>query len=116
MEECWRRFRSGLMVGYGQVLRLSLGTTLFWSHARALSRFMITLAFLALGVVLLVVAALSGARGVRARLARPRRVGGRALHDPSAEHQETRQRARRVDAGRALHRVGVRPRRPADAE
>ena len=59
-EECWRRFRSGLMVGYGQVLRLSLGTTLFWSHARALSRFMITLAFLALGVVLLVVAALSG--------------------------------------------------------
>jgi GT2 family glycosyltransferase len=49
--ECWRRFRSGLNVGYGQVLRLTVGTALFRGHARALNRYLACLGFLALGVV-----------------------------------------------------------------
>jgi glycosyltransferase involved in cell wall biosynthesis len=50
LRECWRRFRTGLMVGYGQVLRLSLGTPAFWRHARALNRYLAMLGFLLLGL------------------------------------------------------------------
>jgi glycosyltransferase involved in cell wall biosynthesis len=58
--EGWRRFRSGLMVGYGQVLRLGLGTPLFWSHARALNRYVGCLAFVALGLGLAAASLVSG--------------------------------------------------------
>lgn len=57
LAECWRRFRAGLMVGYGQVLRLTLGTPLFWRHVRALNRYLACLAFLALGTAALVLLA-----------------------------------------------------------
>jgi len=66
LRECWRRFRGGLLVGYGQVLRLSLRTPAFWRHARALNRYLATLTFLALGVLATILWLLVGERGVAA--------------------------------------------------
>jgi cellulose synthase/poly-beta-1,6-N-acetylglucosamine synthase-like glycosyltransferase len=58
--ECLQRFRSGLMVGYGQVLRLSLNTPLFWEHARQLNRYVLWLGFLAFGVAAAISSAITG--------------------------------------------------------
>lgn len=57
--ECWRRLRSGLQTGFGQVLRLTMGTPLFWAHARQLNRYLLCLAFLLLGVAAAIVSLLS---------------------------------------------------------
>lgn len=47
-----QRHRRGLRNGTGQVLRLALGQGLFWYHAKRLNRYLLTLSFMALGVVL----------------------------------------------------------------
>jgi GT2 family glycosyltransferase len=60
LAEAWRRFRGGLMIGYGQVLRLALGTPLFWRHARALNRYLLCLAFLVTGAVAAAISVVSG--------------------------------------------------------
>jgi hypothetical protein len=60
LEELWRRFRSNLMTGFGQVLRVSIRDGLFWAHARQLNRYLLTLAFLAVGAASGVAAELSG--------------------------------------------------------
>ncbi len=57
LTECWRRFRAGLMIGYGQVLRLSLGTPRIWSHVRELNRHLCWLVFMTVGLIAAVNAA-----------------------------------------------------------
>lgn len=48
--ELWRRWRSNLILGYGQVLRLGLRDGLFWTHARRLNRYLAFDALLLLGL------------------------------------------------------------------
>lgn len=50
LRELRRRARENLIVGYGQVLRVSLGTRLFWRHARRMNRYLAFDALLALGI------------------------------------------------------------------
>ncbi len=49
--ELWRRWRSNLILGYGQVLRIALRDGLFWTHARRLNRYLAFDALLLLGLV-----------------------------------------------------------------
>jgi glycosyltransferase involved in cell wall biosynthesis len=60
LREPWRRFREGLMIGYGQVLRLSLWNGTFWRHARQMNRFLLFTAFEVAGCTLLVTSLLLG--------------------------------------------------------
>lgn len=60
LDELWRRFRGHLMTGQGQVLRVALRDGLFWSHARALNRYLVFLAFAVLGVAAGLASALGG--------------------------------------------------------
>lgn len=53
IREPWRRFRSSLMSGYGQVLRLSLQNGTFWRHALHMNRYLLFMAFELVGCVLL---------------------------------------------------------------
>jgi len=50
VSEAWRRLCSGLQTGFGQVLRLTVGTPLFWPHARQLNRYLLCLGFLIAGI------------------------------------------------------------------
>jgi CelD/BcsL family acetyltransferase involved in cellulose biosynthesis len=47
----WRRQRSGMLQGPGEVLRASLSTGTFAYHAREFNRYILTFAFIAVGVV-----------------------------------------------------------------
>lgn len=51
LEEYWRRFRSHLLTGQGQVLRLSLRQGLFLEHLRQLNRVVLFLLWLAIGLI-----------------------------------------------------------------
>lgn len=55
-----QRYRRGLRTGTGQVLRLSIAQGLFWYHARRLNRYLATLAFLLLGIVLAAIGLVAG--------------------------------------------------------
>src|SRR5215831_15188830 len=50
MGEYWRRLRNHLLTGQGQALRVSLGTPMFWEHARWLNRVIGFFAWMALGL------------------------------------------------------------------
>jgi CelD/BcsL family acetyltransferase involved in cellulose biosynthesis len=47
----WRRQRSGMLGGPGEVLRASLSTGTFPYHAREFNRYLLTFAFIAVGVI-----------------------------------------------------------------
>lgn len=55
LAEYWRRLRSHLLTGQGQVLRLSLRQGLFWEHARQLNRLLLFVAWSTLGLLALVI-------------------------------------------------------------
>jgi cellulose synthase/poly-beta-1,6-N-acetylglucosamine synthase-like glycosyltransferase len=61
LAEYWRRFRSHLLTGQGQVLRLSLRQGLFLEHARQLNRLVLFVAWLALGALVALASLLTGA-------------------------------------------------------
>ncbi|HSQ00670.1 MAG TPA: glycosyltransferase [Candidatus Dormibacteraeota bacterium] len=50
LDEYWRRFRSHLLTGQGQVLRLSLGQGLFLEHLAQLNRLVLFLGWVLIGV------------------------------------------------------------------
>lgn len=54
LPEYWRRFRSHLLTGQGQVLRVSLRQGLFWEHARRLNRVLLFSVWLGTGMAILV--------------------------------------------------------------
>lgn len=54
-----QRHRRGLGRGSGQVLRLSIKQGLFWYHARRLNRYLMTLMFILLGLILVVASLLA---------------------------------------------------------
>lgn len=54
LAEYWRRLRSNLLTGQGQVLRLSLRQGLFWEHATQLNRVLLFLAWAAFGLFTLI--------------------------------------------------------------
>lgn len=56
--EVFRRYRSGLSRGRGQVLRLSISQALFGYHARRFNRYLLTLAYLIFGVVSFILGAI----------------------------------------------------------
>lgn len=70
VDEYWRRVRSHLFTGQGQVLRIALQQGLFWEHARRLNRVLLVMLWVAIGGATAVVsAALSRAEPVVAWLA-----------------------------------------------
>jgi glycosyltransferase involved in cell wall biosynthesis len=62
VRELWRRYRSNLITGYGQVLRTSMRDGLFWAHARRMARYLAFDAVLAAGAASAAVAAVGGSR------------------------------------------------------
>src|SRR5262249_47847115 len=59
LKELARRYRENLIRGYGQALRLSLGTPMFWPHVRRMKRYLQFQASVVAGVISAVATALT---------------------------------------------------------